>query len=312
MIKVLAGQATVALRNAQLYREVPFIGLLAPVLEKKRKFLSLQKRRRTTLLGLAAAAALFLAVVPLPMRLSGDATVAPARTAQIMPEVEGVVRAVYVREGQAVTRGTILADLEDWEYRAGLAAAQAKYETALSAMNRSLAVNDGAEAGIQRVQADYWRAEVARAQQRLERTQLRSPIDGAVATPHIENFVGRHLQYGDSFAQVVDTSHADVDVAVDEEEAALLKQGERVAVKLDALPVQTFHGQVTVVSPMSEAAGDRRVFFARVSLPNTQGSLRAGMQGRGKVTAGWYPAGYVLFRGTAQWAWSKLWSWFGW
>ena len=49
MIKILGGQATVALRNAAMYREVPFIGILEPVLERKRKFLALEKRRRGAL-----------------------------------------------------------------------------------------------------------------------------------------------------------------------------------------------------------------------------------------------------------------------
>src|SRR5208283_1836103 len=46
IIKVLAGQATVALRNASLYREVPFINLLEPLLQKKKRFLAMEKRRR--------------------------------------------------------------------------------------------------------------------------------------------------------------------------------------------------------------------------------------------------------------------------
>jgi hypothetical protein len=58
---VLAGQATVALRNAQMYKEVPFISVLEPVLERKRKFMALEKRRRTLIMILAAAAVIFLA-----------------------------------------------------------------------------------------------------------------------------------------------------------------------------------------------------------------------------------------------------------
>ena len=73
--------------------------------------------------------------------------VAPLRTAHIQPEVEGVVAKVYGREGDAVRRGTILAELEDWRYRGELAGAQAKYNTALSEMNRALASNNGTEAG---------------------------------------------------------------------------------------------------------------------------------------------------------------------
>ncbi len=35
MIKILAGQATVAIRNALLYREVPLISLIEPLVKKK-------------------------------------------------------------------------------------------------------------------------------------------------------------------------------------------------------------------------------------------------------------------------------------
>jgi RND family efflux transporter MFP subunit len=312
MIKVLAGQATVALRNAQMYKEVPFIGVLEPVLEKKRRFMRMEKGRRTATLGLAAAAVLFLAICPVPMRVSGRAEAAPVAKAQIMPEVEGVVSRVYVREGDPVKPGAILADLEDWNYRSALAAAQAKYSTALAEMNRALASNDGTEAGIQRVQADYWQSEVARARELLQKTHLHSPIAGVVATPHVENFVGRRLAFGDHFAEVVDSSHASVDVALDQDDVPLLKAGQAAVVKLDGFPTRRFRGEVTVVSPKGELEGEQRVFFARVAVPNPEGVIRAGMQGHGKVSVGWRAAGYVLFRGPAGWMYSKFWSWFGW
>jgi RND family efflux transporter MFP subunit len=312
IIRVLAAQVTVALRNASLYRDVPFIGILEPVLEKKRKFLALEKRRRAAMLATAAAVVLFLVIVPIPMRLAGDATVAPLRRAQIAPAVEGVVKAVHVREGDRVQAGTILADLEDWDYRAAAAEAKAKYETALSTMNRALAANDGSEAGVQRVQADFWAAELNRAQERLDRTHLRSPIDGIVTTPHIENFVGRHLSASDTFVEVIDSAQSNIDVALDEQESVFLRPGEGARVKLDSFPTQSFAGEVQVVSPVNGFEGDEKVFFARVLVANPNAVIKPGMQGRCKIMAGWHPAGYVLFRRPAMWIYSKLWSWFGW
>jgi GAF domain-containing protein/multidrug efflux pump subunit AcrA (membrane-fusion protein) len=312
MIKILSAQATVALRNASLYREVPFIDLLKPVLDKKRKFLALEKRRRALLVTGAVAALLFLLLFPLPLRVVGDASVSPAQSVLIQPEVEGVVQRVLVREGDAVSAGTVLATLSDWQYRAQLSAAQAKYETAVSQMNRALNSNDGGEAGIQRIQSDYWASELARARERLDRTQLRSPIKGVVATPHVEDLVGRKLMPGDTFAEVVDTSRAIVDVAIDEDDVLLLHSGEKASIKLDGFPTRTFHGVVTVVSPKSKTQDADRYFFARVDVPNPDGAIRDGMQGRGKVVTGWRPAGQVIFRRPAIWIWSKLWSWFGW
>lgn len=312
MIKVLAGQVTVAVRNANLYREVPFIGVLEPLIQKKKKFMAMGKRRRTGMVAGVAAAVVFLAICPLPMRVEGDASVAALHTAKIQPEVEGTIRRVLVREGEHVQKGALLAEMDDWSYRAALAEAQSKYETANAAMNHALATNDGTEAGIQRLQADYWRSEVERDQQRLEQTKLRSPIDGVMATPRIEDETGRKLESGDVFGEVVDSSHASVDVAVPENDVSLLRAGTTSAVKLDSFPTRTFRGTVTVVSPLSTAVGEDRIFYARVDVANPDGAIRPGMQGKGKVSVGWRPAGYVLLRGTGMWIWTKLWNWFGW
>ena len=100
MIKVLAGQATVALRNASLYREVPFIDLLQPILARKKKFLALEKRRRMLMIAGTALALLFLAAFPLPLRVDGPASVAPAHSARVQPEVAGVIRAGLCPRGR--------------------------------------------------------------------------------------------------------------------------------------------------------------------------------------------------------------------
>jgi RND family efflux transporter MFP subunit len=312
ILEVLAGQTTVALRNAQMYKEVPFISVLEPVLVRKRKFMAMKKRRRTLIYGASAAALFFFVACPLPLRVDGDAVVAPVRRALVQPEVEGVIGKVFVREGQAVTRGQVLAEMEAWNLRSTVAEAQAKYESALLKMNHALASNDGTEAGVERVQADFWSAELGRAKQLLEKAQLRSPIDGVVATPHVETAAGRKLAQGDSFAEVVDTSRAVVDVAIDDLDAGLLKDGQKAAVKLNSYPTRTFHGDVQIVSPKASFFKDETVFFVRVGLANTDAAIRAGMEGRGKVRVGWYPAGYVFFRRPALWLYAKIWYWLGW
>ena len=312
MIQVLASQATVALRNASLYKEVPFIGVLQPLVQKKNRFLALEKHRRAALVAAAVGVALFLLAFPLPLRVDGTAVVAPSRTARLGAEFEGVIRDVKVREGQVVKKGDVLADLEDWEYRSALAAAKAKYQTAVSQMDRALASGDGTEAGTQRAQADYWNAEMSRAQARLDRTAIRSPIDGVVATPQVENLVGHKLKEGESFVDIVDNTHALVNISVDETDLSLLRPGESTRLKLDGFPARTFKGQVVVISPRGILKDSGPVFFARVSVPNPDGALRSGMQGRAKIFTGWRSAGVVMFRGIGIWIWTKLWNWFGW
>jgi multidrug resistance efflux pump/putative methionine-R-sulfoxide reductase with GAF domain len=311
MIKILAGQATVAIRNALLYREVPLISLLEPLMQRKQAILRSSRSRRLVYGSVAVAILLFLILCPLPMRISADAVVAPQHLITVTAPMEGNVAAVYAHEGQHVTAGTVLAAMNDWQWRTDLNAAEARYKAAELAMDASLA-HGSAQAGSERGQVEFLRAELSRAKSRVDSAQLRSPIAGIVSTPALENAAGEHLDAGATFAQVLDLSSAVIDVSVPQADVALIAPGEVTAVKLDSYPQRSWHGAVEVVSPVAEAGDGERTFTARVPLNNNDAVLRAGMVGHAKIFIGYRPAGYVLLRKPALWAWQTLWNWIGW
>jgi multidrug efflux pump subunit AcrA (membrane-fusion protein) len=311
MIKILAAQATVAIRNALLYREVPLIGLLEPMMQKKREILRTSGSRRLFYGGMAAGVLLFLLFCPLPMRVSGEAIVEPQHLVTIAAPTDGNVEAVAVREGQRVAAGEQLGTMNDWQWKADLATAQAKYEAAELGMEASLA-GGSPRAGEDRAQVEYLRSEVARAQSRVDSAELRSPIDGLVATPALQSAAGEHLNAGDPFAKVLDLSSVVMDISVAQSDVALVRPGDRAVIKLDSYPQQTWRGVVNIVSPVAQTVNDERTFAARVSLGNREATLRAGMSGHGKIFIGYRSAGYVLLRKPALWAWQTLWNWIGW
>ena len=311
MIRVLAGQATVAIRNALLYREVPLISLIEPLLHKKHALLQSRRSRRLAFAGAALACLLFLVFCPLPMRVAGDAVVAPEHMVTLAAPVDGNVAAVYAHEGQHVAAGQVLGALNDWQWRTDLSASEAQYQQAMLVMENDLA-HSSARAGADRAQAEFLRSQVERARTRLDSAQLRTPIAGIVVTPNLQNVAGKHLDAGAPFAQVLDLSTAVLRVSVAERDAALLGAGETAAIKLDSYPQRTWHDRVSVVSPEAQAGDGERRFTAEVPLPNTDASLRAGMTGRAKIFIGWRPAGYVLLRRPALWIWQTVWDWIGW
>jgi RND family efflux transporter MFP subunit len=311
MIKILAAQATVAIRNALLYREVPLIGLLEPLMQKKREILRSSGSRRLFYGGVTAVVLLFLLFCPLPMRVSGEVTVEPQHLVTIAAPSDGNVEAVAVREGQRVSAGERLGTMNDWQWKADLAAAQAKYEAAELGMQASLA-SGSAQAGADRAQVEYLRTEVARAQSRVDSAELRSPIDGLVATPALQSAAGKHLNAGDPFAKVVDLSSVVMDISVAQSDVSLVRPGDRAVIKLDSYPQRTWRGVVNIVSPLAQTMNDERTFAARVLLGNREATLRAGMSGHGKIFIGYRSAGYVLLRKPALWAWQTLWNWIGW
>ncbi|MGA8528806.1 MAG: efflux RND transporter periplasmic adaptor subunit, partial [Acidobacteriaceae bacterium] len=293
VIKILASQATLALRNASLYKEVPFIGILEPLIEKKRRFMALERGRRAVMLGSLAAVVLILVLAPIPLRVAGSAQVAPDQTQYVRAEEDGVVQKVFVHEGDRVASGTPLAQMADWDQRAAVAMLQARYNTAMAQVSQALVNNNATVAGQRQLEANYLRSELARATEELSRTTLRAQMDGVVATPYVEDLVGRKLSLGDPIMELVSTDSVSVDVAVPERDVSLLRVGDPARVKLESFPARTFGGRVGVVSPASQVVGDDRTFYARIMVPNPDGRLRSGMQGYGKIRTGLRPLGYV-------------------
>jgi len=311
MIKILAGQTTVAIRNALLYREVPLISLLEPLMQKRAALLRTNRGRRLTFAAIAAAVVLFLVFCPLPMRVSGDAVVAAQHMVTITAPVDGNVEAVFAHEGQHVSRGDVLGSLNNWQWGAELATTQAKYQEAELAMHDDLAHN-AAQSGADRAQVEYLRSEVDRARSRRDSAQLRSPIAGIVVTANLQNLAGQHLDAGAAFAQVLDLSSANVQISIPERDASLLAPGQAAAIKLDSYPQRTWRDAVSAVSPEAQAGDGDRTFTAEVEVQNADATLRAGMTGQAKIFIGWRPAGYVLLRRPALWMWQTLWNWIGW
>ena len=311
MIRILAGQATVAIRNALLYREVPLISLLEPMLHGKQALFRTSGKRRLTYLVALSAAVLFLIFCPLPMRISGEAVVAPQHQVTVAAPLDGNVVSVFAHEGQRVAAGEVLGAMSDWQWRSELNSAEARYRAADLVMESNLA-HGSAQAGADRAQVEFLRAEVARARNRLESSQLRSPIAGIISTPALQNAAGEHLDAGAAFAQVLDLSSAVVEVAVPQRDVALIQRSQSTAVKLDSYPQRSWHGAVEVVSPQAQPADGDRNFIVRVPIPNDEALLRGGMTGHAKIFVGYRPAGYVLLRKPSLWAWQTLWNWIGW
>ena len=163
-----------------------------------------------------------------------------------------------------------------------------------------------------RSQTEYLKSELQRSQGKLSNAALRSPIDGIVITPELQNLAGKHLDAGAPFAQVLDLETAVVNIAIDEEDEPLLRSGQPTAIKLDSFPTQVWRGHVSIVGAEADAADAGRSFAARVPLANRDGELRSGMAGRAKIFIGYRPAGVVLLRRPALWIWQTAWDWIGW
>ena len=317
---ILANQTTVAIRNAQLYQQVPLANLLQPLAERKQKLLAaVPQGRWRQYAERVAVAAVLLALIPWPMRVGTDATVVPAEKRVVSSIAGGVVERVFVHEGDVVQQGQPLAQLDASEDRVRLAEAEA----ALAQARRDLAEaefrNDPSTAGQAKIKADLHSAEVTLEQQRVNDSQLRAPIDGVIVTPKIEDRAGTMVHPGEGFCEIIEQDRMAAEMSVPETALPLLNVGDPVALKLNAFPAITFKGAVAQMGAETKSDAGDQYFLVRAIFNNSGGRARDGMVGRARVRAGggwfesgWYPVGYVIFRAPFRWLWQKVWSWLPW
>jgi RND family efflux transporter MFP subunit len=308
LLKIFAGQATVAIRNAQLYRQVPLISALQPLAAKKRAFQAMPKAKRLTLISAIAVALLFLIFFPLNLKVGGNAYVLPTRTAAADAEVDGIIDQINYREGDFVPAGAVVAVLRGDEHLLNLNQAQARYDILTREITRSQAASGAAAAQIERVKLDQAQREIALYRTKLEQTQIRAPISGVIVTPKLEEKRGRLIKRGEAFCEQANVNPIVIDAAVSEDDIGLVSPGQEVWLKANAFPERKFIGRVSRISPQATVEQEERVFIVRAEIDNPDQSLRTGMLGRTKILTGSRSIGYVLLREPARWVRKKIWN----
>lgn len=307
LLDILVNQATVAVRNAQLYQQVPLAGFWKPLLERRQKFLGIPKRRRLAwALGTLGVVVLLL-VVPWRTRLSGPARVLPGRRAAVTAAVDGVVSSVQKREGDSVKAGDVIATLADERYAAALEEARSGLAIAESEVARYREVGNAGAMFEAQSKRDELAARIALEADRFARTRIRAPVDGVIVTPRIEERVGQFFPKGTELCVVADVRNVTTEVAIDERDSALLTTGEPVAVKLNPFPTRLFRGTVSRVSSFVREEGKDRFVIAEVRVENPEGLLKTGMLGKAKISDGRRPLLLAILRKPARWVWAKIW-----
>lgn len=310
---ILANQTAVALRNAQLYHQVPMVDALGALAQKREALLALPRRKAQAYLAAGLLALAALTLIRWPLRVTGEHPVfRPTALTPVRALVDGTVERVLVREGSRVDRGQPLAALRATALateREGSAAALATAER-LAALARSR--GDAAEERLHRIRADAVRRELVLLDEELGLTVLRAPAAGVVLTPRMEERLGTSLAEGDLFLALGRTDTLELELGVDQRDILRVRPGQAVRLRVDALPQRTFAGTVVSVAQLPVPTEDDVVRFpVRAAIPNPEGLLKPEMVAHARVLTDPASAATRLLRGPVRWArltWWRLWS----
>lgn len=239
--------------------------------------------------------------------LIGEATV------DVSPRLNGRIESIAVRLGDRVTKGQVIARMDDRDVREQVKQAEASLELSRATarqrefdMKASLTTFDrqknlydrqlqtkqtleDAEAryNASAAQVDVAKAQVMQTQARLD--ELKVTLSNTVIQSPVDGFVGRRTLDPGAFAgantpvvSVVDISSVRLIANLVEKDFRRVVPGVEAMVEVDAFPGETFGGKVSRVSPIFDAA--TRTAGLEIEVPNPGYRLKPGMYARVRLT----------------------------
>lgn len=229
-----------------------------------------------------------MTIVP---KLEFSGSLDPEWQADVAAKVDGRIEKVYVREGDAVTKGQVLAILEQTDTNANLIIAQGSFLDAQTNLRK-------AETDLQRYEELFKRGAVSQkavddyrfardnAAAKLESargtlqgmeskstgTVLVAPEDGIVSKRYYQE--GYYAKAGTPIIAVADISSLKTIIHIPEGQISGVDVGNEAVIKVPAYGDKKIVGEVTRIAPVADLPS--HTFEAEVSVDNSQ-DLRAGI-----------------------------------
>jgi len=265
---------------------------------------------RKLALGVATGALLLLAIVPAPYRVSAPAHLEGIVQRAIVAPTDGFLTESRARAGDVVKKGQVLGALDASELALERRKWVARREQHTRELRAAMAVHDGSRIPALRAQVEQAEAEVALQDELLKRTELVAPFDGIVARGDWTQSLGAPVARGDVLFEVAPLDRYRVILEVDERDIADVRPGSKGVLTLSALPSESSSLVVERITPVATAEDSRNFFRVEARLEGDATALRPGMEGVGKIHAGWrrilWIGSHSIFDWLRLWLWARL------
>ena len=244
--------------------------------------------------------------------ISATGTLSAISTVVVGSQISGQVTEVLVDFNDKVEQGQVLARIDPSSYQAQIEQGSAQIASARASLAQAQATLRNAELDhrrkaelgerqlvarsdidLSRAALDQARAQVASAQAQitqqtastqttrinLQRTVIRSPVDGVVLTRTIEagQTVAASLQAPELFTIAEDLSQMKIELAVDEADIGQVQAGQGVSFTADAFADRQFRGVVEQVRLSATNTSNVVTYPVVVTVDNSDGTLLPGL-----------------------------------
>ena len=225
-------------------------------------------------------------------------SLSPVVQSTVKSKVSGEVKAILVREGQPVTQGQVMAQIDTAdiqarldsavasleETRARLSIADKNRETNLKLLKQNFISQNAYDTTQSTADASAASMRSAEAQVRIARNAMqdaviRAPISGIVSKKMVT--VGEKVGPDSPMFGVVDLARMEIEVPAPASEIPSIHVGQAATFAVDGFAERTFDGKVERINPVTETGS--RSITVYVAVANRDGVLRGGMFAKGAM-----------------------------
>jgi RND family efflux transporter MFP subunit len=219
-------------------------------------------------------------------------TLKPFEEVIISSEVDGIVKNLRVSEGSPVSKGMTLVEINETDYRlevkraeaalrqaeASLANAKLEYERKAALYKEELVTKQqfddiSARQALAEGELDRARASLSLAKEKLLKTKIYSPLQGAVREKKVTT--GDYVKNGSQLLWIVKADPIKLQFTVPEKEVGKLRKDQDVMFKVDSFPDLEFKGRVNAIYPSLEER--TRTLQVEALVPNHDAKLKPGL-----------------------------------
>lgn len=264
-------------------------------------------RKLATLI--AAGVVAFFATARVEHAVTSPVVIEAEQRRTLAAPFAGYLAAQYVRAGESVAAGDLLAALDDQDLqleRLRWSTARAQRQTE---HDRALSARDRAEAAIIRAQLEQADAQLQLVDEQILRTRILAPFDGVVVEGDLSQRVGGSVERGEPLMVIAPPDAWRAVLEVDERDIARIEPGQTGTLVLSALPETSLRYRVERLTPVSRQSDGRNHFRVEAAIEGERNWLRPSMAGIAKTAMGEELLIVVWTRRAVDWARLAAWRW---
>jgi membrane fusion protein, multidrug efflux system len=212
---------------------------------------------------------------------SVDGSFAPSQKTMVIANMPGIVTKLNIKDGSYVTKGSILAVLDNDLLKNQVKSIEANISKMKKDLERYniLAQNGGiAQQQIDEVTNGILQYEIqlASTKKQISDTYLKAPISGVISSKKIEQ--GGYLAPGAQVAEIININPLKFQTYLTESEVFKIKQGQQVEISTNLHSGKDYNGTITLIDV---EASPTKTFLVEITTPNSNTHpLKAGVNGK--------------------------------